>query len=252
MTVGRISAATHTGSVRHGNEDAYGATSLICSRVDGEIMSASVSNEPCLMVIADGLGGHPCGEVASQLAIDLLLEAKPANAPALVAAVHAANESIVAAMSHEDGSIGMGTTLAAVLVCEADVMVVNVGDSAVFEFVDGRLLQLSTDDVPAGSTSLPGVSSSIVTQTLGGGRELVEIAPHLYEDDPVSPRRLLLCTDGLTNFVPREQIADALRRHDGEDAIRVLIALALAAGGPDNVTVMTFDIDPLQQDEQTT
>jgi protein phosphatase len=155
-------------------------------------------------------------------------------------------------MSHDDGSIGMGTTVAAVLVHETGMAVVNVGDSAVFELVDDRLVQLSTDDVPVGRTSLPGVPSSIVTQTLGGGRELRAVEPHLYEDDLVSPRRLLLCTDGLTNFVPRDQVADALRRHSGEDAVRVLIALALAAGGPDNVTVMTLDDDPRQQDEHPT
>ena len=59
----------------------------------------------------------------------------------------------------------------------------------------------------------------------------------------MSPRRLFLCTDGLTNFVQRTQIADGLRRHDGEDAIRVLVALALAAGGPDNVTSAVVDIE---------
>ncbi len=242
MTTVRIFAATHAGSVRRGNEDAYGASSLIASRVDGEVVSAAMSNEPCLVVIADGLGGHPCGEVASQLAVDHLLEAKPTDAPSLVAAAHTANQSIVAAMSHGDGSIGMGTTVAAVLVHLAGVTVVNVGDSAVFELIDDRLVQLSIDDVPAGRAGLPGVPSSIVTQTLGGGRELVEVEPHVYKDDLVSPRRLLLCTDGLTNFVPREQIADGLCRHDGEDCIRVLIALALAAGGPDNVTCAVVDI----------
>jgi len=155
-------------------------------------------------------------------------------------------------MSDRDGSVGMGTTIAAVLIVEAAVAVVNVGDSSIFEIVDGRLVLLSTDDVPAGRSSLPGVPSSIVTQTLGGGRELLEIEPHLYEDDLGQRRRLLLCTDGLTNFVTREQIAGALRRHDGEDAIRVLIALALAAGAPDNVTVTTLDVEPAQQDEETT
>ena len=251
MTTVRLVAATHSGSVRRGNEDAYGATSLIASRVDGEVVSAAVSSQACLVVVADGLGGHPCGELASQLAVDRLLEAKPTDAPSLVDAVHEANESIVVAMSPDDGSIGMGTTVAAVLVHELGLAVVNVGDSAVFELVDDRLVQLSTDDVPVGRTSLPGVPSSIVTQTLGGGRELVAVEPHLYEDDLASPRRLLLCTDGLTNFVPREQIAASLRRHGGADAIRVLVALALAAGGPDNVTVMTLDTDPGQQDEET-
>lgn len=242
MTHVRVFAATHTGSVRRGNEDAYGATSLSASRVDGEVVSAAVSNKPCLVVIADGLGGHPRGEVASQLAVDLLLEVEPTDAKSLVTAVHTANESIVAAMSHDDGSIGMGTTVAAVLIGEAAVAVVNVGDSAVLELVDDRLIQLSTDDVPAGRIRLPGVPSSILTQTLGGGRELVEIDPHLYEDDLVSPRRLLVCTDGLTNFVPNDRVADALRRHEGEDLIRVLIGLALAAGGPDNVTCAVVEV----------
>lgn len=237
-----IAAATHTGSVRDNNEDSYGATELIASQVDGEIVSTVVSGELCLAVVADGLGGHPCGELASALAVDDLLDAKTTDPPSLVAAIHEANAALVAAMSQQDGSVGMGTTVAAVLIHEAGLVVVNVGDSAVFELVDGRLVQLSTDDVPPGGTDLPGLASSIVTQTLGGGRELVEIEPHLYEADRVSTRRLLLSTDGLTNFVPRGQIADALRHHDGDEAIKVLLGLALAAGGADNVTVMTLDV----------
>ncbi len=245
-----ISAATHTGVVRRENEDAYGATDLVVSRVDGEVVSAVVTSGPCLVVVTDGLGGHACGEVASQLAVDHLLESKAANASSLVAAVHAANAKIVAEMKQRAGSTGMGTTVACVLINGSSVSVVNVGDSAVFEVIDGRLMQLSTDDVPAGRSGLPGVPSSVVTQTLGGGRDLLEIKPHVYEDELVSPSQLLLCTDGLTNFVPREQIADALRRHHGEEAVSALISLAIAAGAPDNVTVMTVDIDPGLQLEE--
>jgi len=94
-----------------------------------------------------------------------------------------------------------------------------------------------------------GVPSSTVTQTMGGGRELVAVELHLYEDDLVSPRRLLLCTDGLTNFVTGEQIADGLRGHDGVEAVKVLIALALAAGGPDKVTVVLLEIGRVRPHE---
>ena len=242
MTTVRLVAATHSGSVCRGNEDAYGATSLIASRVDGEVVSAAVSSQACLVVVADGLGGHPCGELASQLAVDRLLEAKPTDAPSLVDAVHEANESIVVAMSPDDGSIGMGTTVAAVLVHELGLAVVNVGDSAVFELVDDRLVQLSTDDVPVGRTSLPGVPSSIVTQTLGGGRELVAVEPHLYEDDLVSPRRLLLCTDGLSGPLTPEAIAEIMATTAIEEVSEALVDAAFEAGSRDNITAIVVDV----------
>lgn len=249
MTRFHLSAVTHTGSVRRANEDAYGATGLAASSIDGEVVSTTVSVGPCLAVVADGLGGHPRGEVASGLAIEHLLGAGVADPAALVAAIHEANEAIVAAMSEEGGSVGMGTTVAAVLLHAAGLAVVNVGDSAVFELIEDRLVQLSTDDVPASRNELPGLPSSIVTQTLGGGKELVEIEPHLHEDERRPTRRILLCTDGLTNFVPRSHIAEALRRHDGDTAAEVLLSLALAAGGPDNITVLVIDAESTERTE---
>lgn len=88
-----------------------------------------------------------------------------------------------------------------------------------------------------------------MTQTLGGGRALTAVDPHLHEDD-LATHRILLCTDGLTNFVPRSQIADALRREDSEESIKMLVALALAAGAPDNVTVLTVDVALDQQKDE--
>src|SRR5690606_12931909 len=99
-------------------------------------------------------------------------------------------------------------------------------------------VQLSVDDSPAG-----GGPTSFVTETLGGGEEFVEVSPHLYEDDIASMQRLLLCTDGLTNFVPLELIGATLRDHDGATAVEVLIAATLAAGAPDNVTIVVMDLE---------
>ena len=95
----RIWAATHTGLVRRRNEDCYGATGLPAVETDGEVVATEVLGEPCLAVVADGLGGHPCGNVASRLAVDHLLAAQPAQPDELVAAVHLANEAIYEAMS---------------------------------------------------------------------------------------------------------------------------------------------------------
>jgi PPM family protein phosphatase len=195
-------------------------------------------------VVADGLGGHPRGEMASALAVDTVLAAEPMTVDELIVAVHEANQVIVDSMSAADGSVGMGTTVAAVLLSQGSLAVVNVGDSVVFELVDGRLVQLSIDDVPDGAPGAIEWPSALVTQTLGGDSELIEIEPHVHEDDDdrVGDRRLLMCTDGLTNFVAREQITDALRDADRKDVIGELIAQALAAGAPDNVTVMTLDV----------
>lgn len=159
MTTVHIVASTHAGSVRPIDEDAYGATGLAPSTADGDVVSALVSDQPALVVVADGLGGHPCGEVSSHVAVDALLAAEPTEATSLIDAVHEANAAVVAMMGQQSECLGMGTTIAAVLVHSQGIAVVNVGDSAVFELVDDRLVQLSTDDVPASSSNLPGLPS---------------------------------------------------------------------------------------------
>lgn len=143
-------------------------------------------------------------------------------------------------MSVELGTRGMGATIAAALLHEEGLAVVNVGDSPVLELVGERLVQLTTDDVAAGG-GLVGIRSSTITQSLGGGLTLRQIAPHNYEDQVAEPRRLLLCTDGLTTFVPRERIAEALSNEDLELAVRALLELALDAGGSDNVTCVLVE-----------
>jgi serine/threonine protein phosphatase PrpC len=235
----RVWAATHVGRVRRRNEDSYGVTGATSSRTNGEVITADIVGGSCLAVVADGLGGHPCGDLASRLAVEHLLATNPANTEELVVAVHDANERIYVEMQQLDECVEMGTTVAAVLVTDDGVTVANVGDSTVFEFHDGRLHQLSVDDVPPGTA---GLVSAQVTQTLGGKSRRTAIDPHVCVDDDVSgQRRLLLCSDGLTNFVTRPQIADALAL-DGAAAVEALVASALAAGGRDNVTVALLDV----------
>ena len=244
MTGVRIWATTHTGLVRHRNEDAYGATSLAATRQDAVVSHCEVLAGPVVAVVADGLGGHADGHRASALAVQSILDAKPDTAESLVTAVHVANELIVAEMSQRPESAGMGTTIATVLIADDIFTVVNVGDSSAFEFIDDQLVQLSIDDVPPGTSDLPGMPTSIVTQTLGGHRNLQKIVPHLYQSRIDRNSRLLLCTDGLTNYVPKTMIADVLRTLRDDSAVTELLQRALDAGAPDNVTVMIVEVEP--------
>ncbi len=196
---------------------------------------------PFLAVVADGLGGHPSGDEASSIAVDTIISACPTDAESLAKAIRQANEAIVSAMTAEAGNVGMGTTVAALLVTEHSVVVANVGDSSVWGFVDGRLVELSTDDSPAGSSSPPGVPSYVVTRTLGGGRTLVDVEPHILEDLVEGERTILACSDGLTNFIDRRAIV-AVLGGAGPASTGGLVQLALDAGAPDNVTVAVVQI----------
>lgn len=241
MREARIWGVTHTGCVRPRNEDSYGAPGIGSVHADGTVTGAKVTGGLCLAVLADGLGGHPRGDAASRIAVDTILEAEPTNAEELIRAIHLANDVVYRQMGDLDAP-GMGTTIAALLAHEHGFAVANVGDSPVFESSDGRLVQLSVDDAPPGQAGLPGMPTSRVTQTLGGSRSLTPVRPHLHLSDHVDRNRLLLCTDGLTNFVTRQAIAAELRHPDGGSAATALVQLALAAGGLDNVTVVVVDL----------
>ena len=238
-------ATSHIGLVRRRNEDSWAATGIQSSRSDGKIVTADLGESPIVAVVADGMGGHPCGDLASQMAVEVVLEANPQTAAELVDAVYRANDALYNHMAKDPETRRMGTTLAALLIRPDGIAIVNVGDSAVFELVEDRLLQLTIDDVPPETKTLIGVPSGVVTQTLGGSIAPQPIHPHLYQDAESGDRRFLLCTDGLTNFVPLSDIARATREVAiaGEDAVASCVGLALKAGGRDNVTLMVLETD---------
>ncbi len=237
----RIRAASHTGLVRGRNEDSYGATGLVTFRDDGVVATANFEGGLYLCVVADGLGGHPCGDMASGLAVEVIMASAPANSEELIAAFVKANLAIRETAAGNRGANGMSTTAAALLLSDDGVVIVNVGDSPVFELVGERLVQLSVDDVPTAVRDLPGLPSARVTQVLGGTDEAKPIEPHSYTDQLLGSRRFLLCTDGLTNFVTRSEIADELGTASGGN-VEALIQRSFQAGAPDNVTVVVIDV----------
>ena len=229
-------AVTDVGRTRAGNEDSY-----FCGRT--------------VFAVADGLGGHQGGEVASAAAVEPLAAldgrefAEPGEAAeALAAAIREGNAAILERAAGDPGLWGMGTTVtAAALAGERHLQLAHVGDSRAYLLRDGSLEQLTTDHTVVGELVRRGrltpeqaaihPERSILTRAVG-------LDPRVPVDtpDPVELRdgdQVLLCSDGLTEAVDDDRITELLSAGaDGEAACRSLIDASNAAGGPDNITVV--------------
>jgi PPM family protein phosphatase len=246
----QATAFTHQGAVRASNED----TIAVGDWITPEPMSAPVVLEreveaPLICLVADGMGGHAAGEVASRtVAEHLAARAAEASDQATIAGLlHEANAALFALMDERPAWYGMGTTVAGVVVTPSDVVVFNVGDSRVYRIEDGALVQLSTDDTPGpklpdGRTAV--YTSSIISQVLGGyGPDNPEeqLNPHVLSEPLADGARYLICSDGLTDLVDRNTIEETLDRDDQASA-RALFEAAMAAGGDDNVSLILLRI----------
>jgi PPM family protein phosphatase len=212
---------------------------------------------PRLLAIADGMGGHAAGEVASAVAISAIApldEEELTNSEdmldALAAAVASARETLHE-MSVSDPSVeGMGTTLTALLWAGAQVAVCHIGDSRAYLLRDGDLYQITRDHtliqslVDEGRLSPEAAANhpqrSLIMRALQGS---TEAEPDLAMHEALLGDRYLLCSDGLTDVVGDEDVHKILSTvPDADQAVDRLIALAIRNGGPDNVTCIVADV----------
>ena len=236
----RFGAATDVGMIRVGNEDAY-----VC--------------EPMVFGVADGMGGHQAGEVASAIAARIIrerLSTGASNVGVVVAAVVEANASIYQAAHASVDHHGMGTTLTALVVLRGDeanparFALVNVGDSRTYLFRNRELHRATLDHsyvqelVNTGHISEEEARThprrNIVTRALG-------IEPTVRVDTWLVPMvkgdRFILCSDGLVDEVTDEEIGKLASATEDPDALaQQLVAMANANGGRDNVTVVVVDV----------
>jgi serine/threonine protein phosphatase PrpC len=233
-----VTALSHAGLIRDHNEDslAIGPWTLCATQTTSPQTLYFPLGQPLVVAVADGLGGHPGGEVASSLVVRELASAGPAldGDRSLTELLHACNRSV-----HRSGQasdlVGMGTTVAGVLVSPERVLSFNVGDSRVYSYADGELSQASVDDSPP---LMPGQrTTSVVTQTLGGSIAFEDVDPHVSEFPRRDDVRWVICSDGLSDVVDDETLAELLRRHDDGRASFEAWRAAMDAGGPDNVTL---------------
>jgi len=204
-----------------------------------------------LLAVADGMGGHRAGEVASALALKALGEKVKEHCQGdplmhLVSAVRFANRVVYRSALGREDYRGMGTTLTAAWFIGKEVLLAHVGDSRAYLFRDGQLRMLTSDHSYVGELVRSGgltqeearyhPQRNILTRALGTGDE-VEVdgkAVSLEEGD-----LLLLCTDGLPEVVRDEEIALTLKRGGTlKQTLDELLSLALERGGPDNITVV--------------
>ena len=241
MPLIRVTHVSHQGLVRLRNEDCIGVFGTDLTWGTPDVQTANFDDR-VLIVVADGLGGHPGGDVASHQVVSTLARCAPNSSPELRSAVLEANSSVFSAMKSESRLSGMGSTVASLLINESLMTVANVGDSSVFEIVGGQTLKLSIDDVPKGASQLPGIPKSFVTQVIGGRRTPVSISPHLFDSALESNARFLVCSDGLTNFVSLMDINRVLSKLEGMLAVNELLRLTFEAGAPDNVTIALVEV----------
>jgi serine/threonine protein phosphatase PrpC len=222
--------------------------------VISQMTNHEVGPQGTLLAVADGLGGHDAGEVASQIAVEVTAQAmccpKDATLSAakqLFRAVRMAHRTICRRQDPTSHNRNMSSTLTAVHIGDQVMTVSQVGDSRAYLYSRGCLVKLTDDQTLVGMLLKRGMITEeearthperhLILQALGQGENVipeVKRFPLRYNDC-----LLLLCSDGLSAYVTDEQIADILRREQGEDAqCRSLVDAANASGGKDNVTVL--------------
>ena len=210
---------------------------------------------PRLLVIADGVGGHAAGEVASSVAVGVLAgldEDSPGGdlLDRLSTAVHSANSHLRDMVSGDPDLRGMGTTVTALLRAGSRFGLVHVGDSRGYLLRDGQLQQITRDHTFVQTLLDEGritaeeadhhPQRNLITNALDG-REDVELDLSVRETRPGD--RYLLCSDGLSNMVSQDTIRDTLAAEASTDvAVERLVELALKGGGSDNITAIVADV----------
>jgi protein phosphatase len=264
-----VSALSHVGLLRESNEDQFCVTKMsraletILSSLPAGDVPERAEETNYVMIVADGMGGHAAGELASRMAISALVglaldlpywyvkldpetgsRELERRARELVQQVG----EVIFKRGREDSALrGMGSTLTAARSLGRDLLVVHVGDSRAYLYRAGSLHRLTKDHtyaqmlVDCGRLESCDIAASgvrhVLTNALGGSTEHVDVDVDLLclEDGD----RVLLCSDGLSDLVDDETMSQTLAASDGsKDACARLVQLALDGGGRDNITVI--------------
>ena len=266
-------AHSDPGHMREKNEDnlyLHGITLTAENRNESFILNGTVE-PPCLFAICDGMGGQKDGEFASFAAVDALRELEKAIETEKPEKIHELVQAYVTKVNTllcdkmREKSVRIGTTLALVIITDTKVLPYNIGDSRIYEYTDGKLRQISEDHTLTAQKVKMGV---LTEEEARNDRDRHKLTRYLgiFEDEmvieaeplPALPltecRRLLLCSDGLTDMVSDDRISEILRdMQTPDEAAGLLLKEALDNGGKDNTTVIVLDIPciPLREERKS-
>lgn len=240
----KYEAISNTGKVRDNNEDCY--------------YIPEDKNHP-LFIVADGIGGHNCGEIASQLAVDVIksrikdideyenLEELESD---FIKAISDANREVFEKSKSSEVYEGMGTTLTLLYVYNNAMLIGHVGDSRTYAISNNEIRQLTEDDtmvnrlVKLGEITKQEAENhpkkNIITNAVGTDETIdISLVQYNYENGEY----ILMCTDGLTDMIPNEKILEIVRENKIPSKIsEELLKEALDAGGKDNVTLIIIQV----------
>jgi len=234
------SGRSAVGLVRQGNED-----------------SGFIS--PQLIAVADGMGGHAAGEVASRIAVEVLQSLSPSLTSEeidedsvkdlLMHSLHSIDVEISVVTEEENEKRGMGTTLTALLIRDKFISLLHVGDSRCYRLRGNTLEQLSNDHTViqelldqgaiTAAEAVEHPQRSMLTQALRGDGD---VTPVLQMYEIKKGDRYLLCSDGLSGVLTEKEIKVGLKKSDRDEAVKFLVDATYINGAPDNVTVLIADI----------
>ncbi len=263
-----VAAHSHTGETRTNNEDRYSVTAYRMER----------SSIPALLaIVADGIGGHNAGEVASDLTVETIvnrLTASRIKEPLfqLQAAIMEASEVVAQAARTNAAQQGMGSTVVTAWIIGSRLYTATVGDSRIYFLRDGILQQISIDhtwvqeaidhDIIQPNQARDHPQAHVLRRYIGAQRQ-TEPDLRLRLKDGESDREsqanqglklqsgdmLLLCTDGLTDLINDDEIQQVLIENDPLQAVERLTDWALERGGHDNITIVILEVPPASQQE---
>lgn len=239
------SSITDVGNIRERNEDSFLELEIV---VNG--------NKGTLLVVADGMGGHRAGDVASRIVTetvkDHLLNHNSGDCSGILKdSIQHANINVLKMSQEKPECSGMGSTCTALLITDGRVFIAHAGDSRAYMVRNGQAHQLTTDHTVAEQMRIAGSMTyekarfspqrHILTNAVGTRSEI--------DIDVIDPLVILngdcylLCTDGLSEFIEDREIANILERHPPGKACRLLVDIAKQRGGSDNITVQVAKVD---------
>lgn len=247
----KIFSISDIGNIREGNEDSY-----------LELAIKDKDESGMLIVVADGMGGHKAGEVASQLVTTTIEEyvkngESNSYTETLRESINKANSNVLKMAEGNPECHGMGSTCTALLIISGKAYLAHVGDSRAYLIRNDKALQLTSDHTVAEQMRISGNMSreharrspqrNILTNAVGI-REDIEI--DVLEPFEVLQRDLfLLCSDGLSEYVEDQELANITEQHEPEEACKLLVDIAKNRGGGDNITVQILKV--LKQDQNS-